>query len=76
MSLIQNERTKLTATWLNTLGSAAIVVGVVTPAAGAVYGLAAFPTLTIATAIGGLCFTGAGIGLHVLARGTLGRLTQ
>lgn len=33
MSRIQNERTKLTATWVNALGSGTIVIGGLTPTA-------------------------------------------
>ena len=39
MSLIHNERTKLTAAWLNTLGAASIVAGVLAPIAAAGFGL-------------------------------------
>jgi hypothetical protein len=31
MSLIHNERTKLTATWFNTLGSGCVITGFVAP---------------------------------------------
>jgi hypothetical protein len=34
----QNEKTKLTATFFNTIGIACVVVGVVTPLAGYAYG--------------------------------------
>jgi hypothetical protein len=39
MSVIHNERVKLTATWLNTLTSATATVGVLAPLASIVYGL-------------------------------------
>jgi hypothetical protein len=43
MSLIDNERVKLTATWLNTLASATATVGVLAPVASIVYGVAPSP---------------------------------
>lgn len=39
MSLVSNERVKLTATWLNTLASATATVGVLAPAASILYGI-------------------------------------
>src|SRR5829696_7496192 len=43
MSLVDNERVKLTATWLNTLASATATVGVLAPLASFVYGLGQSP---------------------------------
>jgi hypothetical protein len=37
MPLIENERVKLTATWLNTLAAATIVTGVLAPIANRAY---------------------------------------
>jgi hypothetical protein len=37
MFLVHNERTKLTATWLNTLATALIAAGVFAPAVAALY---------------------------------------
>jgi hypothetical protein len=39
MSLIHNERTKLTANWLNTLAAGIILTGAVAPLVAAIYGL-------------------------------------
>jgi hypothetical protein len=39
MSVIHNERVKLTATWLNTLASATATAGVLAPLASIIYGL-------------------------------------
>ena len=39
MSLIDNERTKLTANWLNALAAGVVVTGVVAPAVGVIYGV-------------------------------------
>jgi hypothetical protein len=76
MSLIHNERTKLTATWLNTLATALLAAGTFAPLAALFYGFAAsqvgsayFAGLAI------LCFIAA-VGLHMLARAVLGRLRE
>jgi len=37
MTLIHNERTKLTAVWLNTLAAATVVAGVIAPIAAVVF---------------------------------------
>ena len=41
MSLIHNERTKLTASWLNTLSGAATAAGAIAPLAAAFYSVSA-----------------------------------
>ena len=46
MSLIHNERVKLTATWLNTLAAATVVTGVIAPITAIVFGLPANGTLS------------------------------
>jgi hypothetical protein len=38
MSLVHNERTKLTANWLDRAGTAAITVGVIAPLAALIFG--------------------------------------
>jgi len=43
MSLVGNERVKLTANWLNTLASATATVGVLAPAASIAYGVGPSP---------------------------------
>jgi hypothetical protein len=77
MSLIRNERVKLTATWLNTLAAATIVTGVLAPTVALVFGFS-----TSGTVSAGL-FAGAtavwlliGGGLHMAARHLLGRLQE
>lgn len=64
MSLVRNEQTKLTATWLNGIAIAAIAVGTIAPSTAAIVGTAA-PAAAI---IVGLVWFIAGCGLHVLAR--------
>jgi hypothetical protein len=44
--LVNNERLKLRATMLNTIGIAFIVVGFVTPVAASIYGTAVSPVLS------------------------------
>ena len=63
MSLIHNERTKLTATWLNTLATALVAAGTFAPLAALLYGIAALPVGSFyVSALGIFCFAGA-IGL-------------
>ncbi len=74
MSLVHNEQTKLSATWLNTLATALIAAGALAPLAAVLYGLSA-PTLgrggLIAMALG--CFAG-GVVLHFVGRALLRNL--
>lgn len=70
MSLIPNERTKLTATWLNGIAIAAIAVGAIAPSIAAVTGTTS-PLLAGALALFWLLV---GTGLHFAARAILGRL--
>jgi|HubBroStandDraft_4_1064222.scaffolds.fasta_scaffold726110_2 hypothetical protein len=77
MPLIQNERVKLTATWLNTLAAAAIVTGVLAPIAAIIFGLPASGTLSakslLFVMLAWLLF---GITLHWVARYVIGRLRE
>jgi hypothetical protein len=65
MFLVHNERTKLTATWLNTLATALVAAGTVGPFAARLYGFSNAPLdgayLTISA---GICFLG-GLSLHL-----------
>ena len=70
MSLIHNERTKLSATWLNSIAAAAVAVGGIAPSIAAVTG-----TLSPILAAGLVVFWFlVGAGLHLTARAILGRL--
>jgi hypothetical protein len=76
VSLVHNERTKLTAAWLNTQATALVAAGTFAPAVTVVYGLSK-PGID-AIYIGILmcaCFA-AGLGLHMTARATLGSLRE
>jgi hypothetical protein len=71
MHLIHNERTKLTATWINTLAAAFIAAGAVAPVAAILYGLSAFPVAPerlVGLAVGCVAI---GVGVHFLARTNL-----
>jgi hypothetical protein len=74
--LIHNERTKLTATWINTLAAAFIAAGAVAPVAAILYGLSMLPIAT--TRLLGLALTCAVLGfcIHLGARALLGRLRE
>lgn len=76
MFLVHNERTKLTAAWLNGLGTALVAAGFFAPAAALLYGLS--PPATGLNYMFGLGFgcLGLGIGLHVVGRVVLGRLHE
>jgi hypothetical protein len=78
MNLVDNERAKLTANWLNTLSAGTIIAGCVTPLVAIAYGLrpGAEPlsdrfilTLVIAWIL-------IGVALHFGARISLGRLKE
>jgi hypothetical protein len=74
--LIANERTKLTANWLNALATALVAAGVFAPAAALLYGLSQLSLnwLQLAVVATG-CFLG-GAFLHWLGRLTLARLRE
>lgn len=74
MSLIHNERTKLTAAWLNTLAGAAAAGGVIAPLAAVFYGVANAPVGVRALLAGVAIWLLVGIGLHIAARHVLRNL--
>jgi hypothetical protein len=73
MSVIENERIKLTATALNNIGVATFVTALVAPAVSFLYG-AFIPGPHGWWLLIALGWCAAGIVLHFLARGILGRL--
>jgi len=76
MFLVHNERTKLTASWLNTLATALIAAGAFAPAAAWFYGLSALPVGTLyISAMAFACAVGGG-GLHWVGRLYLDRLRE
>lgn len=76
MFLVHNERTKLTAAWLNALAAALIAAGVFAPVVALMYGLPQMSAdgsrLSLVT-LG--CIAG-GAFLHWLGRALLGRLHE
>lgn len=76
MSLVFNERIKLTASWLNTLATAVVAAGVFAPLAATLYGLSAMATdrYLVTVMIGG-CLSG-GASLHLIGLLLLGRLRE
>ena len=76
MYLVENERTKLTASWLNALAVALIAAGVFAPAAALLYGLSQLSMS--AGSVSGTVMVCLVIGLilHWLARLLLGRLRE
>jgi hypothetical protein len=76
MHLIHNERTKLTATWINTLAAALIAAGAVAPVAAVLYGLSALPISPGRLTVLAFACAVLGFGIHVVARAQLGRLRE
>jgi uncharacterized membrane protein YdjX (TVP38/TMEM64 family) len=74
LSLIHNERTKLTANWLDRAGTAAVTIGVIAPIAAAVFGYGNPPFSTGRLAIGVAFWFLTGVALHLIARLLLKRL--
>ena len=72
MSLIENERQKLTANWLNAIASGMIITGGVAPLVAIALNVAnaAFSTVLVSTAI----WLSVAFGLHLFARRLLGKL--
>ena len=76
MSLIRNERLKLSANAVDRASTACFTVGIATPAAGYLYnvgGLRESLSLTV-VALGFVGWFGAAVALHLMARRTIRRL--
>jgi hypothetical protein len=70
--LVRNERTKLTATYLNTAAGGLFTAGVVAPLVAAVFGLGTGPHLSALTLVLGIAiFLAASGSLHLAARTVL-----
>jgi hypothetical protein len=70
MSLVHNERTKLAATWPNSLGAVTVATGVIAPIIAVVFGIATFRAITpVSFALATVAWFVLGIDLHIL--GTL-----
>lgn len=66
MSLVSNERRKLTANWLNALAASAITAGTFAPLAALLYGFQSNHVDTFfIIALSVICLT-VGIGLHII----------
>ena len=76
MFVVHNERTKLTATWFNTLATALVAAGTFGPFAAQLYGLSQPITGRLPLAVlAGICFLG-GLSLHLCGRVFLKRLRE
>lgn len=76
MSLVHNERTKLTATWFNTMATALLAAGVIAPVAALLYGLAEVHVeRLIALVVVAVCGAG-GLCLRLVGRVWLRRLRE
>jgi hypothetical protein len=76
MSLVHNERTKLTATWANTLATAAMAAGLFAPLAALLYGLTELRIGLLGVCLTFLGCLGLGLSLHVAGWLWLGRLRE
>jgi hypothetical protein len=77
MSVVHNERTKLTATWLNALAAATVVTGVIAPLVAVVFGVSTSGKVSpITFVLATLVWLLLGVILHMLARRILGRLRE
>ena len=77
MSLIHNERTKLTATWINSVASGVTITGGAAPIVAAVLGMSGVAQVgLVALAASSVIWLFVGISLHLTARAVLGRLRQ
>ena len=76
MFLVHNERTKLTASWLNTLATALIAAGGFAPAAAWLYGLSTLPIGAFDVSLVALACAAGGFSLHGVALATLRRLRE
>ena len=75
MSQVSNERTKLTASLLNTVSGFSITAGGLAPLIAISYGLTAGPTFPALVVVAIVAMWWAvGIGVHLVARRLLGRL--
>jgi hypothetical protein len=77
MSLVHNERTKLTATWVSSVAAAIVATGVIAPIVAVVFGIPTFAAITPGTfTLATLVWLVLGIAAHIWARYSLGRLRE
>jgi multisubunit Na+/H+ antiporter MnhB subunit len=74
MSKIDDERVKLTATFMNGIAAAMVIVGAIAPAVAFTYGLPGAASGKL-VALAGFGWALGGLVLHLAARARLGRLT-
>jgi hypothetical protein len=76
MSLVHNERTKLTAGWFNTLATALIAAGVFAPGAAVLYGISSIQLSRGFLAIILLGCVAVGVAIHLAALMLIGRMRE
>ena len=76
MFLVHNERTKLTASWLNTLATALVAAGVFAPAAAVLYGLSSTQLGRGFLALILLGCVTLGVAIHLVALKLIGRMRE
>lgn len=72
---IHNERTKLTANWLNAMASGVIITGVVAPLIAVLFRISSFDFSPALIVMSSAVWLSVGVALHLLGRRTLRRMT-
>ena len=67
MSFVGNKQLELTASWLNTLASAAVIAGVIAPIAAVTYGASTASLSARGLVIGVAAWFAIGLCLHLIA---------
>ncbi|TMI99405.1 MAG: hypothetical protein E6G97_22695 [Alphaproteobacteria bacterium] len=76
MFLVENERTKLTASWLNTLATAIIAAGAFAPAIAILVGVSPMPIESARVIVLAIACVVVGNSIHLGARYLLGSLRE
>ncbi len=76
MHLVHNERTKLTASWLNTLATALLGAGAIVPLAAWAYGYSSAPVQTGTLVAVSLTCVAVSAAIHIIGLTLLGRLRE
>jgi hypothetical protein len=74
MSLVRNERTKLTANWCNGLATALVAAGFFAPGSALLYGVSQLSVDFAYVVVLALACLALGTGIHLIGIGILGRL--
>ena len=76
MHLVHNERTKLTASWLNTLATAFVAAGAFAPLVAWIYGFSEVPVSAPSLFVAAFACGAGGLGIHIFGWAMLGSLRE